>query len=116
TRGMWMRNEDPDGQRLSYYLHWASALVLESVQLSESHSETSRLAWRSAQQSELPWPLRFGVSKRIALHLRTMDSSGKAATVQVPPNKALQTDKVKLSCLLHSQKPRQLAFAAELDC
>ena len=30
------------------------------------------------------------------------------------PNKALQTDKDKLSCLLHSQKPRQLAFAAEL--
>jgi hypothetical protein len=32
-----------------------------------------------------------------------------------PPNKALQTDKVKLSRLLQSQKPRQLAFAAELD-
>jgi mannose-6-phosphate isomerase-like protein (cupin superfamily) len=31
-----------------------------------------------------------------------------------PPNNALQTDKVKPSCLLHSQKPRQLAFAAEL--
>ena len=30
------------------------------------------------------------------------------------PNKALQPDKGKLSCLLHSQKPRQLAFAAEL--
>jgi len=30
------------------------------------------------------------------------------------PNKALQTDKGKLSCLLHAQKPRQLAFAAEL--
>jgi hypothetical protein len=30
------------------------------------------------------------------------------------PNKALQTDKGKLSCLLRSQKPRQLAFAAEL--
>jgi hypothetical protein len=30
------------------------------------------------------------------------------------PNKALQTDKDNLSCLLHSQKPRQLAFAAEL--
>jgi hypothetical protein len=30
------------------------------------------------------------------------------------PNKALQTDKDKLSCLFHSQKPRQLAFAAEL--
>jgi hypothetical protein len=28
--------------------------------------------------------------------------------------KALQADKGKLSCLLHSQKPRQLAFAAEL--
>ena len=34
----------------------------------------------------------------------------------VQPNKALQTDKVKLSCPLHSQKPRQLAFAAELGC
>ena len=31
-----------------------------------------------------------------------------------PPNKALQTDKGKLSCLLHSQKLRQLAFADEL--
>jgi hypothetical protein len=33
---------------------------------------------------------------------------------QVTSNKALQTDKVNLSCLLRSQKPRQLAFAAEL--
>ncbi len=33
---------------------------------------------------------------------------------RVRPNKALQTDKVKLSRLLHSQEPRQLAFAAEL--
>jgi hypothetical protein len=32
----------------------------------------------------------------------------------VTPNKALQTDKVKLSRLLHSQESRQLAFAAEL--
>jgi hypothetical protein len=31
------------------------------------------------------------------------------------PNKALQTDKDNLSCLLHSQKPRQLVFAAELS-
>jgi hypothetical protein len=31
-----------------------------------------------------------------------------------PPNKALQTDKGNLSCLLRSQKSRQLAFAAEL--
>jgi hypothetical protein len=30
------------------------------------------------------------------------------------PNTALQTDKDKLSCISHSQKPRQLAFAAEL--
>jgi hypothetical protein len=28
----------------------------------------------------------------------------------MPPNKALQTDKGKLSCLLHSQKPRQLGI------
>jgi hypothetical protein len=35
---------------------------------------------------------------------------------QMPSNTALQTDKVKLSCLLHPQKPRQLAFAAELGC
>ena len=32
----------------------------------------------------------------------------------MPSNTALQTDKVRLSCLLHSQKSRQLAFAAEL--
>ena len=37
-----------------------------------------------------------------------------SGTVIVPPNKALQTDKGKLSRLLHSQEPRQLAFAAEL--
>jgi hypothetical protein len=29
------------------------------------------------------------------------------------PNNWLQTDKGTLSCLLQSQKPRQLAFAAE---
>jgi uncharacterized glyoxalase superfamily protein PhnB len=34
--------------------------------------------------------------------------------VQLRSNKALQTDKVYLSCLLHSQKARWLAFAAEL--
>jgi hypothetical protein len=33
---------------------------------------------------------------------------------EVPANKALHTEKAKLSRLLHSQKPRQLAFAAEL--
>ena len=38
----------------------------------------------------------------------------QSENVATPPNKALQTDKGKLSCLLHSQKPRQLAFAAEL--
>ena len=32
----------------------------------------------------------------------------------VTSNKTLQPDKGKLSCLLHSQKSRQLAFAAEL--
>jgi hypothetical protein len=32
----------------------------------------------------------------------------------MPSNTALQTDKGKLSRLLHSQKPRQLTFAAEL--
>ena len=33
---------------------------------------------------------------------------------KAPPNKALQADKGKLSWLLHSQKPRQPAFAADL--
>ena len=32
----------------------------------------------------------------------------------MPLNKALQTEKGKLSCTMHSQKPRQLAFSAEL--
>jgi hypothetical protein len=32
----------------------------------------------------------------------------------MPSNKSMQTDKGNLSCLLHSQKPRQLAFAADL--
>jgi hypothetical protein len=36
--------------------------------------------------------------------------------LRMPPNKALQTDKGKLSRPLHSQGPRQLAFAAELGC
>ena len=36
------------------------------------------------------------------------------AKVAVTANKALQTEKDKLSRLLHSQEPRQLAFAAEL--
>jgi len=36
------------------------------------------------------------------------------AIVCQPPNKALQTDKTKLSCLFDSQKSRQLAFVAEL--
>jgi len=31
-----------------------------------------------------------------------------------PPNNSLQTDKVKLSRLLHSQEPRQFVFAADL--
>jgi hypothetical protein len=34
----------------------------------------------------------------------------------MPSNKALQTDKAKLTRLLLSQKPCQLAFAAELGC
>jgi hypothetical protein len=34
--------------------------------------------------------------------------------MEFPPNKALQTNKGKLSCLLHPQKPRQFAFVAEL--
>ncbi len=35
--------------------------------------------------------------------------------IEFTHNKALQSDKVNLSCLLLSQKARQLAFAAELD-
>jgi hypothetical protein len=34
--------------------------------------------------------------------------------LQTPSNKTLQTDKDNLSRLLHSQKPRQVAFTAEL--
>jgi hypothetical protein len=33
---------------------------------------------------------------------------------QTAPNEALQADKVKLSCLLQSQKSHQLDFAVEL--
>jgi hypothetical protein len=33
----------------------------------------------------------------------------------MPSNNALQSEKVNLSCLLLTQKPRQLAFAAELE-
>lgn len=32
----------------------------------------------------------------------------------MPSNTAMRADNGKLSCLLHSQKSRQLAFAAEL--
>jgi hypothetical protein len=39
---------------------------------------------------------------------------GRRELCAAPRNKALQTDKVNLLRLLHSQKPRQLAFAAEL--
>lgn len=34
--------------------------------------------------------------------------------IDLSPDQALQTAKGKLSRLLHSQKPRELAFAAEL--
>ena len=40
--------------------------------------------------------------------------SGRSPRGVVRPNKALQADKDKLSRLLHSQEPRQLAVAAEL--
>jgi hypothetical protein len=48
-----------------------------------------------------------------------MTGIGRKSTLEgahMPSNKALQTDKDKLSCLSQSQKPRQLAFAAELGC
>jgi hypothetical protein len=35
--------------------------------------------------------------------------------VTSPPNMALQSDNGKLSCLLHPQTSRQLAFAAEVS-
>jgi hypothetical protein len=44
------------------------------------------------------------------------DFTTKGVGWHMPPNKALQTDKDKLSRLSHSQKPRQLAFATELGC
>lgn len=43
-----------------------------------------------------------------------MVRSQKNAVSAAQSNKALQTDKGKLSRLLHSQESRQLAFAAEL--
>lgn len=36
-------------------------------------------------------------------------------TVAATPNKVLQMDKDKLSYLLHTQKPRQFAFAADRE-
>jgi hypothetical protein len=50
------------------------------------------------------------VGERVSKVQRLLDCMDRAVT----PNKALQTDKGNLSCLLHSQKPRQLASAAEL--
>lgn len=43
-----------------------------------------------------------------------MSISLTGTKLHLRPNKALQTDKANMSCLLHAQKPRQLAFAAEL--
>lgn len=40
--------------------------------------------------------------------------STRSVERHMPSNKALQAEKDKLSCLLPSQKPRQLPFAAEL--
>jgi hypothetical protein len=40
---------------------------------------------------------------------------GSSRKEEMLSNNALQSDKVNLSCLLLSQNPRQLAFAAELD-
>jgi hypothetical protein len=56
--------------------------------------------------------------KVISLLQRKHSGRSQAAGVEVRknrlPDKALQTDKGKLSRLLHSQGSRQLAFAAEL--
>ena len=77
-------------------LRWAPDLIPESVQLWESHQETSRLALRSVQRSELQWPLRFGAPNAVTLHRTTMDSSRMdvsgyklLSSAQVPPNKRL---------------------------
>lgn len=37
------------------------------------------------------------------------------ARMFIPPDTALQMDKGNLSCFLHSQKSRQVAFNAELS-
>lgn len=39
----------------------------------------------------------------------------RLSTAPVPSDTALQTDKGKLSCLSHSEKPRQLALPLSLD-
>ena len=54
--------------------------------------------------------------RRYANSLRSTERRPSPRTEQTAPNKALQTDKVKLSRLLRSQEPRQFAFAAELGC
>jgi hypothetical protein len=48
------------------------------------------------------------------MNLRYEQQSCARYFQHLPPNKALQTDKAKLSRLLHSQEPRQLALAADL--
>jgi hypothetical protein len=67
------------------------------------------------------WRVERGDGNRdIAIGVEVMRGSlngGMEAHVAIvcqPPNKALQTDKTKLSCLFDSQKSRQLAFVAEL--
>ncbi len=47
------------------------------------------------------------------MHARS-EAPNPMAFAQMTYNKTLQTDKVNQSRLLYSQKPRQLAFAAEL--
>jgi hypothetical protein len=56
----------------------------------------------------------MNLSRRYGSLLQSTERRLNTQTEQAAPNKALQTDKDKLSCLLHSQKPRQLAFAVEL--
>src|SRR5690606_22626893 len=61
------------------------------------------------------WRFLMTLSRRYGSLSRSTGRRLNTQSKQAAPNKALQTDKGKLSCLLHAQKPRQLAFAAELN-
>ncbi|HEX5764028.1 MAG TPA: hypothetical protein VFY27_00545, partial [Woeseiaceae bacterium] len=64
---------------------------------------------------EQRWRRSLKIFHRMSMH-EPRFSLSRRHPAQLMPNKALQTDKGKVSRRLHPQEARPLAFAAELDC